>query len=254
MSDYLLRHNALQYIMSQYIIFIFGPNRVFGLGKCLHLFRCRENWYGDNCTEFICDRIEEYPCGNNGTCYPRNNYTAYGCSCDEQYSGDHCEISHLSCTNASCNGYGNCSDNALLPSGYHCQCDTGFTGDDCEININECEGVNCNNGSCVDGINNYICECFVNYVGRHCNHPDYCAIHSAEESYGCGGGVCCANGGTCYNNLVNGRSECNCIPPWLSLYGCRRAAQPCAGDPCQNNGTCEPHGLDYVCQCGPGEL
>ena len=123
--------------MSQYIIFIFGQTVWFGLGKYFLLFRCRENWYGDNCTEFICDRIEEYPCGNNGTCYPQtDNYTAYGCSCDEQYSGDHCEISHLNCTNASCNGYGNCSDNALLPSGYHCQCDTGFTGDDCEININ----------------------------------------------------------------------------------------------------------------------
>ena len=116
--------------------------------------------------------------------------------------------------------------------------------------------MNCNNGSCVDGINDYTCECFINSTGRHCDHLDYCAIHSAEKSFGCidGDGVCCANGGTCYNDLERGRHACNCIPPWLPFYHCLRAAQPCADDPCQSNGTCEPHGFDYVCQCGPSEL
>ena len=101
----------------------------------------------------------------------------------------------------------------------------------------------------MDGINTYVCECNVNYTGPHCNHPDYCAIHSAEESFGCIDGVCCANGGTCYNNLTTGRHECECVSPWLSFYGCRRPAQPCAADPCQNNGTCIPDGYNYTCHC-----
>ena len=105
----------------------------------------------------------------------------------------------------------------------------------------------------MDGINDYVCECPINKTGRHCDHLDYCAIHSADKSYGCADGICCANGGTCYNDLVNGRHECNCISPWLDEYGCRREAQPCATKPC-NNGTCIPHGVDYECQCISSEL
>lgn len=219
-----------------------------------YLFRCHANWFGYNCTEFICDRDGEYPCGMNGTCYPQDNYTSFGCSCDHQYSGDRCEISHLNCTNMSCNGHGSCSDNALLPSGYQCECDTGFTGTFCETNIDDCDGVNCNNGSCVDGINDYTCKCFTNYTGHHCDHPDYCAIHSAEESHGCVDGVCCANNGTCYNNLIEGRHECNCTPEWLPLFSCRRHYQPCS-EPCQNGGTCEvTFGVNYICLCVEGEF
>ena len=106
----------------------------------------------------------------------------------------------------------------------------------------------------MDDINDYNCECFVNYTGRHCDHPDYCAIHSAEESHGCVDGVCCANGGTCYNNLEEGRHECECPEPWIPFYGCRRPVIPCAGIPCQNNGTCEPRGISHVCHCAPSEL
>ena len=106
----------------------------------------------------------------------------------------------------------------------------------------------------MDGINDYTCECFVNYTGYHCDHLDYCAIHSAEESYGCEDGDCCANGGTCYNNLEEGRHECECLEPWIPFYSCRRAVQPCNWNPCQNNGTCEPRGIHYVCHCISSEL
>ena len=146
-----------------------------------------------------------------------------------------------------------CFDDATSPSGYRCECEAGFTGDDCEIDINDCEGVNCNNGTCVDSINSYTCECFVNYTGPHCNHPDYCAIHSTEETYGCEDGICCPNGGTCYNDLEYGRHWCNCISPWLPVFSCRRQYRPCASGPCQNDGTCEPDGYDYFCHCLPSK-
>ena len=217
------------------------------------LYRCHKHWFSDNCTVFICNHTGAYPCGSNGDCYQVNS-TNYGCSCDDQYSGDHCEISHFNCTNISCNGHGSCSDDSLLPSGYQCECDIGFTGTFCETNIDDCEGVNCNNGSCVDDINDYACYCFTNYTGRHCDHPDYCAIHNAEESHGCIDGVCCANNGTCYNNLIERRHECNCTPEWLPVFYCRRSYTPCGGGPCQNGGKCEVNGIDYICYCVPREF
>ena len=170
------------------------------------------------------------------------------------HSGKHCEVSHFNCTSMSCRTHGKCLDDATHPTGYRCDCEAGFTGVDCEININDCEGVNCNNGICVDGINDYTCECFVNSTGHHCDHPDYCAIHSAEETNKCINGVCCANGGTCYNDLENKRHKCKCPEPWIPFYSCRRAYQPCASDPCQNNGTCEARGSDYKCHCIPSKL
>ena len=39
----------------------------------------------------------------------------------------------------------------------------------CEININECESQPCyNKGTCMDGVNEYICGCATSFVGRNC--------------------------------------------------------------------------------------
>ena len=43
---------------------------------------------------------------------------------------------------------------------YTCNCVAGFTGHDCEVNIDECEPEPClNGGRCDDGINEYACDC-----------------------------------------------------------------------------------------------
>ena len=37
-----------------------------------------------------------------------------------------------------------------------------FTG------IDDCASVSCGNGTCVDGVNNYTCDCHPGYAGDHC--------------------------------------------------------------------------------------
>ena len=50
------------------------------------------------------------------------------------------------------------------------QCAPGFTGVLCETNINDCVGVNCSgNDQCVDGVNNFTCECAPGFRGPKCS-------------------------------------------------------------------------------------
>ena len=210
---------------------------------------CTEYFTGENCTSDINECSISNPCQNNATCI--NLHGSFNCVCQDGFTGERCEINIDDCVDITCENNGSCVD---LVNDFECNCIPEYSGKRCQWYRQPCKGVNCNNGTCVDGINDYTCECFVNYTGRHCDHLDYCAIHNSEETFGCIDGVCCANGGTCYNDLVNERHACNCIPPWLDNFGCRRAGQPCVPHPCQNNGTCEANGVDYVCHCGPSEL
>ena len=47
-----------------------------------------------------------------------------------------------------------------------CNCNPGFTGELCQTNTDDCVGVNCSgNRVCVDGVNNFTCECMTGYSG-----------------------------------------------------------------------------------------
>jgi EGF-like domain len=40
----------------------------------------------------------------------------------------------------------------------------GYSGPTCEVNVDECAGSPClNGGTCVDGVNNYTCQCDTRY-------------------------------------------------------------------------------------------
>ena len=109
---------------------------------------------------------------------------------------------------------------------YTCNCVPGYTGFDCETNIDDCAPAPClNDGMCKDGVNSYTCNCTnTGYTGLNCELDiDECAE------------VPCRNNATC-NNLKNDYS-CNC---WDGFQGkdCENDVDECAGVPCQYNGTC----------------
>lgn len=49
---------------------------------------------------------------------------------------------------------------------FRCKCNNGFQGDRCETNIDDCKGHACmNNGSCIDLVEGYTCQCGPGYTG-----------------------------------------------------------------------------------------
>ena len=56
---------------------------------CSHSVRCITNWYGDNCTEFVCDP-QHNPCLNEGICIPDDATNDFTCDCPDDYGGPLC--------------------------------------------------------------------------------------------------------------------------------------------------------------------
>jgi len=59
----------------------------------------------------------------------------------------------------------------------------------------------------------------------------------------------CENGGFCLS------SQCCCPAGWRGMFCDVQAGPPCASDPCQYGGTCNPAPntfLGYTCTCPPG--
>lgn len=60
-------------------------------------------------------------------------------------------------------------------------------GADCEINIDECENSPClNEATCVDGINEYTCNCLPGYEGTRCQIDiDECQLNPCQNEAKC---------------------------------------------------------------------
>lgn len=65
------------------------------------------------------------------------------------------------------------------------------------VEINECLANACVNGSCVDLIGEYECDCFGGFIGEFCDQIDECFVQP------------CVNG-TC--NDLDLDFECDCFP------------------------------------------
>uniref|UniRef100_A0A914VV36 Uncharacterized protein n=1 Tax=Plectus sambesii TaxID=2011161 RepID=A0A914VV36_9BILA len=94
-----------------------------------------------------------------------------------------------------------------------------------------------NNGTCLNQIGKYECDCPLHYTGKRCE-TDLCNPNP------------CQHGGLCdYSNSTNDYN-CTCI----EIYGgksCEKKVDNCLSDPCANGGVCTP-GVAWKCQCKSG--
>ena len=82
---------------------------------------------------------------------------------------------------------------------------TGYNGSRCEVNPDDCVGVSCVHGSCVDGADDYRCQCEPGYAGRLCDRE----INECD-------GRPCQNGGTCLDQL--NYYTCHCPNGTTGMY------------------------------------
>uniref|UniRef100_A0A8D2LRZ6 Neurogenic locus notch homolog protein 1 n=1 Tax=Varanus komodoensis TaxID=61221 RepID=A0A8D2LRZ6_VARKO len=118
-----------------------------------------------------------------------------------------------------------------------------FLGDRCQL-PNPCRSSPCKNGGTCNpvvrgSLVDYTCACPLGYTDKLCLTPEENACLSSP----------CHNGGSC--DLVTlTEYKCRCPPGW-SGKSCQQA-DPCASNPCANNGQCVPFDSSYVCKCPPG--
>ena len=150
--------------------------------------------------------------------------------------GDTGECAVNECIPDPCLNGGTCVDGI---DQYTCECAPGYTGTTCEIDINECASDPCMNGGlCIDQINGFVCMCPAGYIGTICE----------TDLNECASGPC-QNGGLCYDQ-VNG-FVCMCPAGYIGTI-CQTELNECVSDPCQNGGTCIDQVNGYVCDCQAG--
>lgn len=110
---------------------------------------------------------------------------------------------------------------------------SGFKGQTCNINVNECAALPCSHGSCIDGINNYTCNCTGSgYTGQTC----------AEDIDECETDNPCHPNATCTN--YPGTYQCSCQAGFTGK-NCYENVDDCRSNPCKNGG--ESHANQIQC-------
>ena len=91
-----------------------------------------------------------------------------------------------------------------------------------------------NNGICIDGINEYQCNCTdTGFEGEHCEiNIDECELY----------GNPCQNNATCID-LIN-EYQCQCYPGYEG-QNCEIDIPECATNPCENGSCFEKSNLEY---------
>ncbi|KAM5237967.1 neurocan core protein [Ctenodactylus gundi] len=80
------------------------------------------------------DPCENNPCLHGGTCH--TNGTVYGCSCDQGFAGENCEIDIDDCVCNPCENGGTCIDEV---NGFVCLCLPSYGGSLCETDTEGCD-------------------------------------------------------------------------------------------------------------------
>ncbi|KAK1785538.1 hypothetical protein P4O66_018902 [Electrophorus voltai] len=237
--------------------------------------QCMPGYEGQNCEREI-NECRSHPCQNGGTCIDLVGH--YICSCPpgtlgksklsasvaqsvdiqarvlmlclpppNTHTGVLCEINEDDCALPSrprgvpkCQNNGTCVDRV---GGYRCNCPPGFTGERCEGDINECNSNPCspaNSLDCIQLPNDYQCVCKLGFTGRGCQNR-----FSVCESQPC------KNGGAC---SVSSNSPlgyiCTCQLGYVGM-SCDRSMS-CRELSCYNGGSCMPTSRGARCACPHG--
>ncbi|XP_060597850.1 fibropellin-1-like isoform X2 [Ruditapes philippinarum] len=120
-----------------------------------------------------------------------------------------------------------------------CNCSgSGFTGLYCETNIDDCENQPCmHDGTCIDKVNNYTCQCIPGYTGVNCETD----IDDCEN-------IICLNGGTCIDGVNT--YNCDCAEGYTGQT-CGTVIDVCDPNPCVSSAQCIRLAVGYTCACDP---
>uniref|UniRef100_A0A8D0G6A8 Notch receptor 3 n=1 Tax=Sphenodon punctatus TaxID=8508 RepID=A0A8D0G6A8_SPHPU len=201
---------------------------------------------GGSCIDLIGRYICSCPPGTLGTCQVPLEGGGVGSLCRNGLSraGVLCEINEDDCSVGSSSRVPKCLNNGTCVDrvgGYRCNCPPGYTGERCEGDINECLSEPChphNTLDCVQETSGFQCLCKPGYTGRHCQ-----SIVNACELHPC------QNGGQCKLavNMPLGYT-CHC-PSSYSGLNCERNVLSCRELTCSNGGSCRHSPLGARCSC-----
>ncbi|XP_065915266.1 uncharacterized protein [Dysidea avara] len=222
---------------------------------------CPDGYTGANCD--ISTSCFPNPCMNGGNC--SDEADGFTCSCPFPLNGTLCDVDTINdcppnfCGNGTCNdfiNYFNCTcldgftgfncstiitdecdcDNEGMCTNGSCVCPYPWTGITCDTDgVDNCSDVNCNNGTCVDLVDGFLCQCHADFTGRFCDELiDTCT------------NITCLNNGTCVNH-INNNFTCQCAPGYEGRYCAFSTA--CDPNPCENQGECMSQNLNYTCIC-----
>ncbi|XP_031293563.2 neurocan core protein isoform X1 [Camelus dromedarius] len=88
----------------------------------------------ESAEEVPLDPCENNPCLHGGTC--EANGTMYGCSCDQGFTGENCEIDIDDCISSPCENGGTCIDEV---NAFVCLCLPSYAGSLCEKDTEGCD-------------------------------------------------------------------------------------------------------------------
>lgn len=173
---------------------------------------CGKDFIGFDCSRSINETClgTVHSCQNNGTCQLLSDslyvdQPKVECQCQLGFFGQWCQED--ACLNLSCQHESRCQ---RLPNGKaECLCDEYWHGDQCQHDVNECQSNRTNpclnNGTCMNTVGSYRCECLENYLGLHCERKHVCLESSP-----------CLNHGVC--RILDEEFSCDCLPSFTGLF------------------------------------
>ncbi|KAJ8300255.1 hypothetical protein KUTeg_021774 [Tegillarca granosa] len=156
-----------------------------------------------------------------------------------RFTGDQCETNIDDCVVQPCLKNGTCID---LINDHLCNCTDGWDGTNCNIDRNECDTQPCQNGGqCENNEGSFRCNCYqTGYQGQLCQYPGPCASQPCHY----------INSDYCTQFIQNNSYICTCKSGW-SGSNCDTDINECLNNPCKN-GTCNNNNGSYSCACMPG--